>query len=109
MPTYLVSGQVASRAGGRDGTPDEYSMDLDFDEGRDPDVVHTSKVMLVTAKLLDGASSAFLSATRPEMILRRHDITILVHSLCAYIQSVTFGAQSTHILFSLCVLAISWW
>jgi len=55
VPTYLVSGEVASKTGGSkpfSSTPDvdEYYMDLDFeDDVQEKDVVYMSKVMLVDA------------------------------------------------------------
>ncbi|KAL4064583.1 DNA polymerase subunit Cdc27-domain-containing protein [Scleroderma yunnanense] len=66
VPTYLVSGEVASKTGGSkpfSSTPDadEYYMDVDFeDDAQEKDVVYMNKVMLVDAKVLDETMTQFL-------------------------------------------------
>ncbi|KAI6039732.1 DNA polymerase subunit Cdc27 [Pisolithus marmoratus] len=53
VPTYLVSGEIASKKGGPSSTPDDYDMDLDLEDENGPDVVYISKVVLVDADGLD--------------------------------------------------------
>ncbi|KAI6033403.1 DNA polymerase subunit Cdc27 [Pisolithus marmoratus] len=53
VPTYLVSGEIASKKGGPSSTPDDYDMDLDLDDESGPDMVYISKVVLVDADGLD--------------------------------------------------------
>ncbi|KAI6138154.1 DNA polymerase subunit Cdc27 [Pisolithus thermaeus] len=53
VPTYLVSGEVTSKKGPPSNTPDDYDMDLDFDDENGPDVVYITKVVLVDADTLD--------------------------------------------------------
>lgn len=61
IPTYLVSGEVASKNGGPSNTPDDYDvdMDMDLDDEDGSDVVHISKVVLVDADVLDETMAQF--------------------------------------------------
>lgn len=58
-PTYLVSGEVTSKKGAPSNTPDDYDMDLDFDDENGPDVVYITKIVLVDADTLDETMAQF--------------------------------------------------
>ncbi|KAI6125654.1 DNA polymerase subunit Cdc27 [Pisolithus croceorrhizus] len=53
VPTYLVSGEVTSKKGAPSNAPDDYDMDLDFEDENRLDVVNITKVVLVDAEILD--------------------------------------------------------
>ncbi|KAI6115574.1 DNA polymerase subunit Cdc27-domain-containing protein [Pisolithus croceorrhizus] len=55
VPTYLVSGEVTSKKGAPSNAPDDYDMDLDFEDENRLDVVNITKVVLVDAEILDVA------------------------------------------------------